>query len=132
LRFPYFELPKLPEVISADDELKLWLALSKTDTEEGLRQIETLGAQVMQETIKTYRSITVTPEFLEAERLRLKARHDEAQALFHARQEAARKADKKWQSVVAEKDAILAEKNAENAWLSEQIAVLEARLGEQK
>ena len=38
----------------------------------------------MSEAIQAYRHITVTPEFREAERLRTKARHDEAQALFNA------------------------------------------------
>ena len=36
------------------------------------------------EAITAYRQITVTPEFREAERLRAKARHDEAQALWNA------------------------------------------------
>ena len=35
------------------------------------------------EAITAYRQITVTPEFREAERLRSKARHDEAQALWN-------------------------------------------------
>ena len=38
----------------------------------------------MKEAIDAYRSITATPEFREMERLRSKARHDEAQALHHA------------------------------------------------
>ena len=37
----------------------------------------------MREAISAYRQITVTPEFHEAERLRSKARHDEAQALWN-------------------------------------------------
>ncbi len=41
----------------------------------------------MKQAIEAYRHITVTPEFREAERLRAKARHDEAQALHHARNE---------------------------------------------
>jgi predicted transposase/invertase (TIGR01784 family) len=142
----YFELPKLPEVISADDELKLWLALFKADTEEELQQIESLEVPVMQEAIRAYRSITVTPKFLEAERLRSIARHDEAQALFHAEQIGEKREREKWQGVVAEKDAILADKDAiladkdailadkdaENARLRERLAVLQAQLGEQK
>jgi len=39
----------------------------------------------MQQAIEAYRSITATTEFQEIERLRSKARHDEAQALHHAR-----------------------------------------------
>jgi hypothetical protein len=38
----------------------------------------------MREAINAYKHITVTPEFQEAERLRSKARHDEAQAVYHA------------------------------------------------
>jgi predicted transposase/invertase (TIGR01784 family) len=121
----YFELPKLPEVISADDELKLWLALFKADTEEELKQIEALEVTVMQQAIRAYRSITVTPEFLEAERLRSIARHEEAQALFHAERIAEEREREKWQGVVADKDA-------ENARLREQLAVLRARLDDGK
>ena len=37
--------------------------------------------------IKAYYTITASSEFREKERLREKARHDEAQALYHAKQE---------------------------------------------
>ena len=82
----YFELPKLPQTISKDEEMKLWLALFKAETEEELKQIEALGVPVMEEAIVAYRSITAAPEFREMERLRSKARHDEAQALWNAEQ----------------------------------------------
>ena len=81
----YFELPKLPKTISKDEEMKLWLALFKAETEEELKQIEALGVSVMEEAIVAYRSITAAPEFREMERLRSKARHDEAQALWNER-----------------------------------------------
>ncbi|MCL2120856.1 MAG: hypothetical protein FWH28_01225 [Clostridiales bacterium] len=45
----------------------------------------------------------------ELERLRSRARHDEASALGHARREAIRETDEKWKSVVAEKDAEIKE-----------------------
>lgn len=41
----------------------------------------------MSQAIKAYYTITASPEFREVERLREKARHDEAQALYHARNE---------------------------------------------
>jgi hypothetical protein len=75
-----------------------------------------MEVSVMQEAIKAYRSITVTPEFREKERLYAKARHDEAQALYHARQER-KLADAEWQGVVADKEAALADKDAEIARL---------------
>ena len=40
----------------------------------------------MSKAIKEYYTITASSEFKELERLRAKARHDEAQALYHAEQ----------------------------------------------
>jgi predicted transposase/invertase (TIGR01784 family) len=80
----YFELPKLPKTVTADNGLELWLSLFRAKTEEDLTKLESLEVQEMKEAISAYRHITVTPEFQEAERLRSKARHDEAQALYNA------------------------------------------------
>ena len=79
----------------------------------------------MQEVIDAYRSVTASAEFRELERLRSKALHDEAQALYDAEQrglgrglekgrseglEKGRSEEReKWQSVVAEKEALIAE-----------------------
>lgn len=41
----------------------------------------------MNQAINAYYAITASSEFREIERLREKARHDEAQALYHARNE---------------------------------------------
>ena len=124
LSLHFFELPKLPEVVDADDELKLWLALFKAETEEELQQIEAMGVPVMEQAINAYRHITTTEEFKEMERLRSLARHNEAAALRHA----AEVEREKWQGVVAdlrdtvtEKDAALSEKDA-------LIAELQAKL----
>ncbi len=80
----YFELPKLPEVVNADDELKLWLSLFKAETEEDVAKIEAMEVSVMQEAIGAYRHVAATDEFQEIERLRSLARHNEASALSHA------------------------------------------------
>jgi predicted transposase/invertase (TIGR01784 family) len=58
----------------------------KVETEEDLARIEKLGVPIMNQTIETYRSVAASAEFQELERMRSKARHDEAQALHHARQ----------------------------------------------
>ena len=121
----FFELQKLPEEISANNMLLLWLALFKAETEEDLKQIEALEVPVMNQAINAYNSVKVSPEFREAERLYAKARHDEAQALHHARLEGAKQERETWQGVVAEKDAALTEQAA-------LIAELRARLGEGK
>ena len=81
----YFELPKLPAIVNADDGLKLWLSLFKAETEEDLAKIEALEVSVMQEAIGAYRHVAATDEFKEIERLRSLARHNEASALRHAR-----------------------------------------------
>ena len=117
----FFELRKLPEGVSIDDKLRLWLALFKAETEEDLQEINSLEVPVMEQAISAYRHIKVTPEFKEAERLREIARHNEAAALRHARTEGKaegkaegkKQSDAKWQSVVAEKDAEIARLQAQ-------------------
>jgi len=128
----YFELPKLPDVLEPSDEQKLWLKLFKAETEEELRQIEELRVPIMEQAIETYRRVSAANEFKELERLRSLARHNEASALAHAR----RVEREKWQGVVADKDAALAEQAAalavKDAALAEQaalIAELRAKMG---
>ena len=100
----------------------------------------------MQEAIDAYRSVTASAEFRELERLRSKARHDEAQALYDAEQKGIKEEREKWQEVVAvkevelsekeaklsEKDAKLSEKEAELSEKDALIAELMKRLGENK
>ena len=138
----YFELPKVPKTISKDDELILWLSLFNAKTEEELKRIEALEVPIMSQAIVAYRSVTADEKFKELERLRERARHNEASALGNAR----RKERAKWQGVVAEKDAALANKDAaladkdaaladKDAALADkdaQIAKLLAKLGEAK
>ena len=131
----YFELPKLPKSINADDGLQLWLKLFDAETEEELQQIETLEAPLMQQAIEAYRSITATEEFKTLERMRSDARRNEAAALGNARREGWREGQRegqreersRWEGVVAVKDAeiarVVADKDAE-------IARLRAILGE--
>ena len=116
----FFELPKLPDCIDKkEDLLLLWLALFKANTEEDLKRIEELGVNELSEAVTAYNNITASSEFLEMERLRIKASHDEAQALYNAE----RKRDEHWQGVVAEKDE-------ENEMLRKQLAELQAKVGD--
>ena len=115
----YFELPKLPRSVSAENGKELWLALFDAETEEEIKELEVLEVPVMKQAIEAYRSITASSEFKESERLRSKARHDEAQALRKARLDER----EKWQSVIADKDAMITDKDV-------IIAKLRAQLGE--
>jgi len=145
----YFELPKLPAVVTKDNELGMWLSLFKARTEEDFRQLEGLEVPFVEQTLEAYRNITATDEFKELERMRSLARHNEASALKHAREQER----EKWQGVVADKDAVITdqaavitEQKAENekkdvalvekdTALAEKealIAELMARLGEKK
>ncbi len=71
--FHFFELPKLPSDVSEDD----------------LEKIKEMEVPIMSQAINAYYTITASSEFREKERLRAKARHDEAQALHNARKEIA-------------------------------------------
>jgi len=96
----FFELPKLPAEINADNLLLLWLSLFKADTEEDFKKIEILEVPVMKEAISAYHHVAASPEFKEIERMRSKARHDEAQALWNAEQKGILQEREKWQTEV--------------------------------
>ncbi len=89
--FHFFELPKLPTDVGNDNMLLLWLSLFKAETEEELEKIKEMEVPIMSQAINAYYTITASSEFREKERLRAKARHDEAQALYNARKEIAQK-----------------------------------------
>jgi flagellar biosynthesis/type III secretory pathway protein FliH len=71
----------------------------------------------MEEVIGAYRQVTATDEFKELERLRERARHNEASALRHARNqgklEGEQQEREKWQSVLTEKDELIAQLQAQ-------------------
>jgi len=87
MRLYFFELNKLPQDVGANDMRLLWLWLFKADTEEELAKIESMEVPAMEQAIRAYHQITADSEFREMERLREMARHNEASALRHARDE---------------------------------------------
>jgi len=105
----FYELKKLAPLSDsdADNDRDLWLKLFNAETEEELKKIEEMGVSYMSEAVMAYRRVAVSPELRELERMRSKAGHDEAQAIYNAE----RKERERWQGVVAEKDAALAEKD---------------------
>ena len=121
----FFELPKLPPKINAGSGTELWLNLFNAKTEEDLRKIEGLGVPVMEQAVTAYRHVAASPEFRELERLRSKARHDEASALRNARM----KERVKWEGIVADKDAALAGKDSEIEKLRVLLAEMQAKMG---
>jgi predicted transposase/invertase (TIGR01784 family) len=83
----YFELKKLPEPTDGDEEIKFWLAFFKAKTEEELEHIVMKGVPVMKDAVAAYKSVAVSPEFEQIERLRERTRHNEASALGRAKRE---------------------------------------------
>jgi hypothetical protein len=100
---------KLPSDIDVKNELELLLSLFRAKTEEDLKQLEALEVPVVNQAIGAYRTIMVSDEFKELERLRSLARHNEASALANAQ----RKEREKWQGVIADKDAEIARLRAQ-------------------
>ena len=128
----FFELNKQPPLDQTDNNRELWLNLFKADTEETLDEIEKRGVPVMSEAISAYRHVAASSEFQQIERMRSKARHDEAQALRNAE----RQRDAHWQGVIADKDAVIATKDAaliakdtENEKLRHKLVELQAKMG---
>jgi len=93
------------------------LRLPAAEAEDDLAKLEKMGVPIINEAIAAFREVVASPEFLEIERIRSKARHDEAQALRNAK----RKRDEHWRGVVAAKDTVIADKAAEVARLNEII-----------
>ena len=85
--FHFFELPKLPGEIDEKDDLSLWLALFNANTEDDLKKIRAMDVPEMNQAIDAYYKVTASKEFQEIERMRERARHDEASALSHAKDE---------------------------------------------
>jgi len=105
----FYELNKLPPLNSKDSGRDLWLKLFRAETEEDLAEIEKLGVPIMSEALQAYRHVAASDELVRLERVRSKARHDEAQALGNAERRGAENERQKWQGVVADKDALIAE-----------------------
>ena len=126
-RYHFFELPKLPGIdsINLESEKDLWLSLFNSETEEELEKLISNGGEVMSKAVEAYRSITATEEFKYLEILRIKSKHDEAQAIHNAE----KRRDEHWQGIVANKDehwqGVVADKDA-------LIAKLQAKLEGQK
>lgn len=119
----FFELPKLPDDVDESNMLLLWLSLFKADTEEDLAKIKAMEVPVMSQAIDAYYTITASSQFREMERLRAKARHDEAQALHHAKQEGMQEGMQKgMQKGISQRSAEIAKSLLKMGMPSDQIA----------
>jgi hypothetical protein len=86
-----------------------------------MERLEKLGVEEMTQMVNAYRKITNSPDYVDLERQRLMNRLDEGQALRHAKLLGAEEERDKWQDVVADKDAALAEQAARILELERQL-----------
>jgi predicted transposase/invertase (TIGR01784 family) len=130
----FYELDKLPPLENMDSIKEFWLKLFNAKTEEDLTKLTALEVPIMSQAVAAYRQVSTSPEFREYERIRQKARHDEAQIVRNAEQRGEERGEKraeiKWQGVVADKDAVIADKDAEIAEQATLIAELRAKHGD--
>jgi len=98
----YYELPKLPDSLNTENVQELWLKLFKADTEEELNEIEATEVPIMREAVEAYRKVSTSPKMQEIERMRLRASHDEAQAMKKSRNEGRKEGQKKGRKEGAE------------------------------
>jgi predicted transposase/invertase (TIGR01784 family) len=81
MEWHFFELRKLPKTIDKGDMLQVWLKLLSAETEEDMEILGKLEVKEVEQALEAYRRITGSEEYRELERLRERARRDEAQAL---------------------------------------------------
>jgi len=118
--------------VVAENMIDMWMTLFKAESEEEFERIEKMGVPIMNEVIKAYRQVTASPEYREIERIRLRASHDEAQALYNME----RTVTERWMgevanrdAMIANRDAMIADKNAELARMEQKIALLKTTGG---
>jgi len=130
----YFELPKLPEVTTAENGRELWLTLFNAKTEEDFTKIKALGVPAMEQAIGAYHEITAESTFRESERLRIRASHDEAQALGNAERRGEARGEARAEKRAAKErkrmQSIIDDKDAENEKLRNQLKELQAKFDE--
>ena len=118
-------MPKEPD---KDDLAGLWLALLAAETPEDVERIAALEVPIMTEAIAALTSVQVKRMYEEMERLRLKAKMDEALVIDNVRKEVTAEVTAKWKKELARKDDELARKDDELARKDAEIARLREAL----
>ena len=115
-----FELPKISKIANKDNLMELWLQLINAETEEELEMLEQTGVAPIQKAVYVLHKMSEDEKMQELARLREKALHDEMTMRNIERREGRaegiaegmREERVKWQSVVADKEAEIAELKA--------------------
>ena len=79
LKLFYFELPKLPQTVSPDDSLNLWLSFFHADSSAQRERIGALGGTIMKQANDAFNSVISSIEFQALERAREDAIRNEAE-----------------------------------------------------
>jgi predicted transposase/invertase (TIGR01784 family) len=120
------DLSRLPQDDDSTD-LWYWMKFIKSDDEGVVDMLATKSPQ-MRKAVGVLKELSAD----EATRLRYEAREKALRDFESMKEDAIRETDEKWQGVVAEKDAEISAKDAENEKLRKQIEALQAQLADAK
>ena len=83
----FFELKKVNKTPNPQNRCELWLQFINADSEEEFEMIEQTNIPIMQKAVRVIYDMSEDTRIREAARMREKTLHDEASALYNAKQE---------------------------------------------
>ncbi len=87
LSIHFFELKKVNKKPNPQNSCELWLQFINADSEEEFEMIEQTNIPIMQKAVRVIYDMSEDTRIREAARMREKTLHDEASALYNAKQE---------------------------------------------
>ena len=87
LNIHFFELKKVNRQPNPQNSCELWLQFINADSEEDFEMISQTNIPIMQKAVRVIYDMSEDTKIREAARMREKALHDEASALYNAKQE---------------------------------------------
>ena len=114
----FFELTKISKKANKDNLMELWLQLINAETKEELDMLAQTGVAPIQRAVHVLHKMSEDEKIQEIARMREKALHDEATLMSGAERHGAEIEREKWQGVLAEKEAQIAELQAKLRGLS--------------
>jgi predicted transposase/invertase (TIGR01784 family) len=118
----FFELTKIGKEINPSNRLELWLQFINAETKEEMKMLEKTGDAPIQKAVYVIHQMSEDERLQELARQREKALHDYASGMGAARREGIKIGAERSAKTLAEKDAIIAEKDALIEALQAQLA----------
>lgn len=103
LNIHFFELKKVNKTPNPQNSCELWLQFINADSEEDFEMINQTNIPIMQKAVRVIYDMSEDTRIREEARMREKALHDEASALYNAKQEGLAEGVSKGRSEIIEK-----------------------------